>query len=1378
MALISNVPEYKEGDDFGQYVERLDFFFDVNKDIIKDDTAKRAVFLSAGVNSQTYNLVKKLLSPTKPEEKNYKELTALLKSHYSPKPSVIVERFKFHSRYRKAGESIPNYIAELRKLTEDCNFCENCLPDLLRDRLVVGINDETIQKRLLSESTLDFQKAKDIAVGMDSAAKNARDITRSVTSTLQAEKPQEASVHHLKSKSKPFKAKGQVQPKKTLQPSYEKRSYKKQCYRCNGYHDPDKCKFKGATCHFCKKVGHISPACKAKSKQHSTHHMNDFVPDSVESEDLGVYTLFCMQETKTPTEKPLSVQMKVNKKTEMNFEIDTGSSASVMSENTYKELLENRVLVNKLEPSSAVLTTYGKEIIPVQGTVLLDLEYEGKSFKEMPILVVQGVGPTLIGRKWLKVIKLNWHKLFNLEEKGYKKVTNRFPEVFSTDLGELKAPKVNIPIGNTQPKFHKARNVPYAMKEKVNKELDRLVEEKIIEPVQYSKWAAPIVPVLKPDGSVRICGDYRLTVNQAEVIDKYPIPKIEDLYAKLSGGKTFTKLDMSQAYLQLPLDEESKDLTTINTQKGLFRYTRLPFGISPSPAIFQRTMDNVLQGLTNVVVYLDDILITGNTEEEHLDNLEKVLQRLKSAGLRLKENKCVFQEKIVKYLGYKIDATGLHPTEEKIKAIINAKTPTNITELKSYLGLLNYYGKFLPNLSTTLQPLYELLRKDKKWNWTEKQEKCFQSSKKLLQSNKLLVHFDPNKELVLACDASPYGIGAVLSHVMEDGTEKPIAFASRTLSDSEKSYSQIEKEGLAIIYGIKKFHLYLYGRSFQLLTDHKPITTLFNEMKGVPTMASNRIQRWALSLSAYNYTIKYKSGNTNNNADALSRLPLPEKPTATPVPQENVFLINYLDNSVITSKQIQHWTQRDKVLSQVYRYILKGWPKLASDNNPELRPYKSRMSELSVYNGCILWGSRVVVPPPGRNFVIQELHTAHPGISRMKSLARSYIWWPKIDKDIELRVRTCENCQLNQNLPPEVPLHSWSFPSQPWSRLHLDFAGPFMNKMFMVLIDAHSKWMEVIPMLSITAVLTIEKLKSIFSTHGLPDTIVTDNGTTFTSSQFQEFIKQNGITHIRSAPFHPKSNGLAEKAVQIFKNSMKKMTGSIESRLSKFLFQYRIIPQTTTGLSTAELLFNRKIKSHLDLLYPDLQLKVKEKQLVQKRNHDWHVRDRDIDLGDQVFVKNYAAGLPWLPGVIIGRTGVNFTVKLDDNREVRRHKDQIRYRHERFIDDTILQDQSDSQMDEPEPVTPLDEHDPVTSSVKDTDLDKHSVSQKSGITEIQEVDITPQDRPTVHTTPQKVTYEKPKTPQVTSELRRSVRTRKPPEKLNLKLYVEDLGEVF
>ena len=535
-----------------------------------------------------------------------------------------------------------------------------------------------------------------------------------------------------------------------------------------------------------KKVGHISPACKAKSKQHSTHHMNDFVPDSVESEDLGVYTLFCMQETKTPTEKPLSVQMKVKKKTEMNFEIDTGSSASVMSENTYKELLENGVLVNKLKPSSAVLTTYGKEIIPVQGTVLLDLEYEGKSFKEMPILVVQGVGPTLIGRKWLKVIKLNWHKLFNVEEKGYKKVTNRFPEVFSTDLAELKALKVNIPIGNTQPKFHKARNVPYAMKEKVNKELDRLVEEKIIEPVQYSMWAAPIVPVLKPDGSVRICGDYCLTVNQAEVIDKYPIPKIEDLYAKLSGGKTFTKLDMSQAYLQLPLDEESKDLTTVNTQKGLFRYTRLPFGISSSPAIFQRTMDNVLQGLTNVVVYLDDILITGNTEEEHLDNLEKVLQRLKSAGLRLKENKCVFQEKIVKYLGYKIDATGLHPTEEKIKAIIIAKTPTNITELKSYLGLLNYCGKFLPNLSTTLQPLYELLRKDKKWNWTEKQEKCFQSSKKLLQSNKLLVHFDPNKELVLACDASPYGIGAVLSHIMEDGTEKPIAFASRTLSDSKK----------------------------------------------------------------------------------------------------------------------------------------------------------------------------------------------------------------------------------------------------------------------------------------------------------------------------------------------------------------------------------------------------------------------------------------------------------------------------------------------------------------------------------------------------------------------------------------------------------------
>ena len=430
-------------------------------------------------------------------------------------------------------------------------------------------------------------------------------------------------------------------------------------------------------------------------------------------------------------------------------------------------------------------------------------------------------------------------------------VLQRHQEVFKEGLGTLKGYEAKIYIDpGVRPRFCKARSVPYSMRTLVDKELDRLVEEGVIEPVQFADWAAPIVPVLQSDkASVRICGDFKLTVNLASKLDRYPIPKIEDLLAKLAGGKMFTQLDMSQAYQQLPLDEQSKSYVIVNTHRGLFRYNRLPFGVASAPGIFQRTMENLLQGLPNVVVYLDDILITGPTEQEHLQALEEVLRRLDKAGLRLKRSKCLFMSPSVVYLGHKIDSQGLHPVAEKVKAVQDAPKPRNVSELKSYLGLLSYYGKFLPNLATTLAPLYALLRASARWQWTAKQEDAFRASKRLLTSSQVLVHFDPRLDLVLSCDASAYGIGAVLSHRMPDGAEKPIGFISRTLSPAERNYSQIEKEGLACVFGVKRFHSYLYGHPFTLITDHKPLLSLFNE-RGKYAVRSGRSRHTGNHMSS------------------------------------------------------------------------------------------------------------------------------------------------------------------------------------------------------------------------------------------------------------------------------------------------------------------------------------------------------------------------------------------------------------------------------------------------------------------------------------------------------------------------------------------------
>ena len=386
--------------------------------------------------------------------------------------------------------------------------------------------------------------------------------------------------------------------------------------------------------------------------------------------------------------------------------------------------------------------------------------------------------------------------------------------MFREELGTIRGTTAKIQIDpEVRPRFHKPRPVPFSLRTKVEEELERLEKEGIIQPKQFSEWAAPIVPILKEDGSVRICGDYKVTANRAVKVDPYPLPRIEDLFTAMPGGVTFTKLDLSHVYLQLELDETSREYLAINTHKGLFEYTRLPFGVSSAPSIFQRTMDNLLQGLEHVATYIDDTIITGKTEEEHLRNLDEVLRRLEEAGMRLKKKKCVFMGPEVEYLRHRINKEGLQPTEEKVRAITGAPQPTQVSELRAFLGLINYYGKFMPDLSTILAPLYQLLQKGRKWGWEKEQQEAFAKAKALLKSPKLLVHYDINKELILTCDASPVGLGAVLSHRMEDGSERPIAYASRTLAPAEKKYAHIDKEALAIVYGVKRYHQYLHGRS-------------------------------------------------------------------------------------------------------------------------------------------------------------------------------------------------------------------------------------------------------------------------------------------------------------------------------------------------------------------------------------------------------------------------------------------------------------------------------------------------------------------------------------------------------------------------------------
>ena len=517
--------------------------------------------------------------------------------------------------------------------------------------------------------------------------------------------------------------------------------------------------------------------------------------------------------------------------TTVTFEVDTGAAVTLISEETYRK----HFLSKSLQKTSVRLKTYTDDQVHVLRQITVDVSY-GTQKGMYTLFVVKGSGTNLLGRDWMRHIRLDWKSIAstvnNVSSPCYQPLLDKYSEVFKDELGTLKFMKVQLQVhSQVTPKFCKPRPVSFALKEALERELLHLQQLGILQKVNHSAWAAPVVVVPKGHGCIRVCGDYKVTVNPVLVVDKYPLPKPDDLMAQLAGGQKFSKLDLSQAYQQILLDDDSRKFVTINTHLGLFQYTRVPFGIASAPALFQKTMDTLLQGVPNTLCYLDDILITGKTDAKHLQNLSEVLKRLQHHGLRVKLTKCRFMQSSVEYLGHCIDASGVHPTSQKVEAILNAPVPQNSQQLRSFLGLLHYYDKFLPNLSSLLHPLNRLLKSNAQWNWSSECQKTFKQAKSQLASAPILAHYDVTQKIKLAADASAYGLGAVISHTYEDGSERPITYASRTLSDAEKNYAQIDKEALALVFAVQKFHTYLYGRKFVLVTDHKPLVTLLGLRK-------------------------------------------------------------------------------------------------------------------------------------------------------------------------------------------------------------------------------------------------------------------------------------------------------------------------------------------------------------------------------------------------------------------------------------------------------------------------------------------------------------------------------------------------------------------
>ena len=445
------------------------------------------------------------------------------------------------------------------------------------------------------------------------------------------------------------------------------------------------------------------------------------------------------------------------------------------------------------------------------------------------------------------------------------------------------------------------------------------------------------------------------------------------------------------------------------------------------------------------------------------------------------------------------------------------------------------------------------------------------------------------------------------------------------------------------------------AREFTIITDHQPLLGIFNPSKKIPDLLSPRLVRYCLTLSAHDYKIIYKPGKTIGNADGLSRWPQPMAANNADLPGEILLLAETPEDLPFDIDEIAKETSIDAILSRVMQCILRGWP--TRMQNGDLHIYWLHRMELSVQDGCVLIGNRVILPPNMRKDILQLLHQTHSGIVHTKSLARSYVWWPHMDKDIEAMISSCGNCLENRKMPVKTT-YEWISPGRPWSRLHIDFAGPFQNRIFLIVVDSFSKWPEIRLVNNMTSATVLKHLRYIFAQHGLCETIVTDNGTPFVSKELKIFLEANKIRHITTAPHHPATNGQAERMVQTVKNKLKKMQNMPwDIKLPKILLSLRVTPCSATNKSPAELLMNRQLRTLLDTVHPNTSRQRKREQQFERNVKK---TQREIDIGKNVMYRSYIGAQKWMPGKIVDKEGPSsYRIETQEGNVVHRHIDQL-----------------------------------------------------------------------------------------------------------------------
>ena len=1212
------------------YREEVDLFIQASG--INSDTQKRAILLHSSGKR-----VREIFSTLQNKGTTYDEACTALDAYFKPHKNIIYDRWLFRTAKQRSDETAAQFIVRLRTLADTCEYLNK--DEEVRDQFVCGCCDKKLMEKLLCIPNLTIKTVAETS----SMYENAKEHSQKITASFDESQEQ---VSRISKNTNETKMKTQVN---------------RSCYNCGNIFIPghkQKCPAKNKKCNFCGILGHFEVVCrKAKTVNNNVNLLKEANEENEsvlgrESENICKHAFYHDVSFITNHKERSLPHFRVSVNNESIVLLgDTGATCSCLNYKTFIQL-QNKQTNNKkivLSKTNCKIGTFGNnDLISPIGKVSLLIEgnqtYFVETFYVMPNnfenilskVACEKLGfikicgevrnPKMSDSSVNKTSVLN-EKNGCLDDSRISKLTDSYNDIFEGE-GLLKNYEHKIYTKkDVKPVVQRLRRYPHQIRDEINEEIDRLERLDFIEKVNGpSDWVSNMVVTYRKNGKIRLCLDAR-AVNNAIKRQTHPIPTLESIVDDLYGAKYFSKVDLRQAYCQVLLDDQSRNLTTFITERGLMRYKRMIFGLTCASEDFQKIIENCFSGLEGVKCISDDVIIYSKNLNEHIERIEKLFGRIRTLGLKLNLHKCQFLMNEISFFGVVIGKDGVKMDAEKVKALDSFRPPENTSELKSFLGFATFCSRFIPNFSTLTGPLRDLLRDGVTFHWSSKQQEAFRTIKDTLRQNICLSFYNPKDKCKLITDASDYGLGAVLLQTI-DNEDRPIAFASRSLTELEKKYTTTEKECLALVFAVQKFHTYLFGSDFEAYVDHKPLESLNN-----PNKKSNaRIERWIMTLQSYTFKVIHKSGK-DNIADCFSRLMSTTNDTRASK-DEDVNHVNVITkNSVPRTLSLELVRCESKLDAEIVAVIQAIHS--ATWTLPDTKLYKEIKDELTENDGILLKGTQIVLPKSLRQCAINIAHQGHMGINKTVGLLRTKVFWPKLHQDVVETLRPCLACQaVTPAFKPE-PLKSSQLPNAPWCEISADFHGPLPSgEKLLVILDEYSRFPIVHIMRTTTADAVINKLDGTFSLFGYPDEIKTDNGPPFDSNKLAEYLQQCSIHHRKITPLHPQSNAKCERFMRVIGKTLK--TAYIEGKnwrkeLDKLLFNYRNSPHTSTGFTPAILFFNRSIKTGLPEIIKPINNQIhdevrrndarSQEKIAENFNKSYKPIESNITVGDKIFLK-------------------------------------------------------------------------------------------------------------------------------------------------------------